>query len=167
MPVDKPGMPMGESSEHPMPRSDRAASPAGEGAVRDGMADRPTASSWPRGSGARLLIVAFLFAIVASGGIAALGGVSLACYGGTVGVFAVTHLLGAIFQRVPRGNELALFRSGIVAFCRTLCPLVVFGAAAYNGSLEVTIPWVLAVLVLQFVPMGASVWAEVRGAVDS
>ncbi len=67
-------------------------------------------------------------------------------------IFLFSHGTAALFQFFPKGNEMALFRLGMVAFCRTVLPLVVLMLLEYNGRLEQAPNWGLLALLLFVVP---------------
>lgn len=74
-------------------------------------------------------------------------------------IFLFSHGTAAIFQFFPRGNEMALFRIGMVAFCRTVLPLVVLMLLEYNGRLEQAPNWGLLALLLFVVPWATgTIW---------
>ncbi len=68
-------------------------------------------------------------------------------------VFLVCQAAVSVSEAAANGPERTLLRSGLVAFCRTLLPLVALAIAEYNERLEFSREWVLAVAIFYFVPL--------------
>jgi hypothetical protein len=68
-------------------------------------------------------------------------------------VFLVCQVAVSVSEAAAKGPERTLLRAGLVAFCRTLLPLVALAIAEYNGRLEFSREWVIAVAIFYFVPM--------------
>lgn len=76
-------------------------------------------------------------------------------------LFGGCHLFAVLANHFPHGNELALLRLGMVAFCRTLLPLAVVAILEYNGRLKLDGPWAAVAIGLYLVPFLAILAASI------
>lgn len=79
------------------------------------------------------------------------------------GLFGLGHVSAAVFREFPRSDELALLRLGMVAFCRTLLPLVVVAILEYKGRLDSGGGWAWVAAGYYFVPLVVSLAGKFPG----
>lgn len=92
----------------------------------------------------------------------ALGAPDLGAIGLTGMVFLACQVIVSASEAALVSPEQTLLRASLVAFCRTLLPLVALAIAEYNGRLQFGREWAVVVAIFYFVPLVLGVKWTVR-----